>query len=407
MKRTRFSTATERQALSEDTPAVLLEIFSSDAYLTINKRLLRRCGPKKAIFLSNLVNKYLYFQSRGLLEGDRFYLTHEHQMEETGLSERTIRQCKSYFKGHGVLSTLRRGQPVKEWYRISVQHLFQLVDLPGHNLANSSGHNLANSSGLYKENKDKENKDKENKDKKSKSPVKNKETTTQRRTHLPEDSPARSDLEKASSYWTSKEAVLDSITEAAKFRAHHESQGSLMVNWSAAWRTWYIHAVEYQAKREGSPHSSRARLLHVSTRARKSTRSGPRALTERYFNGNQVLVKGFLKGPYSLAKEELLSALQGNGTVERALLAKALLDLFDYVDAEQETHFTPKLRELLSGPMEVVSQYMHWVQEATWISSKDLRILQPDSGVFRRFREDEARNDSLERDPLTGRSSLR
>ena len=36
--------------------------------------------------------------------------------------------------------------------------------------------------------------------------------------------------------------------EFDKFRAHHEAKGNIFQNWTAAWRTWVLHAVEYRER---------------------------------------------------------------------------------------------------------------------------------------------------------------
>jgi len=107
----------------------ILELFSSDAYLTINKRLLRYYGPEVAIFLSNLIDKYKYFLNQDiLLEKHWFYLIHKTQMEETGLTLTSIRNCKAILKEDGVLETEMKGVPAMEYYKLNLPKL--LVILP-------------------------------------------------------------------------------------------------------------------------------------------------------------------------------------------------------------------------------------------------------------------------------------
>jgi hypothetical protein len=37
-------------------------------------------------------------------------------------------------------------------------------------------------------------------------------------------------------------------TEFEKFGAHHQSKGSRMADWAAAWRTWVLHGVKFDAQ---------------------------------------------------------------------------------------------------------------------------------------------------------------
>lgn len=105
-----------------------LDLFSSDAFLSINKRLLKFAGPATAIFLSNLIDKYKYFKYHRKDEAGWFFQTHEWQMEATGLTERSIRKCKKQLIAAKVLTTKWKGVPAKEWYKINVAQLIACVE---------------------------------------------------------------------------------------------------------------------------------------------------------------------------------------------------------------------------------------------------------------------------------------
>ncbi len=144
-----------------------LELYSSDAYLTINKSLLRAYGPDAAIYLSNLVDKYRYFKQRGEAKDGWFFLIQTDQAEETGMTLRRIRSCKKFFMDKGVIEIQRKGIPSKEWYRIQIDNLLKLT-----NNGNSSSYsktvianydktvtaNYSKTVRAHKENKYKENK---------------------------------------------------------------------------------------------------------------------------------------------------------------------------------------------------------------------------------------------------------
>jgi hypothetical protein len=100
-----------------------LELYSSDAYLTINKRLLQRYGPDVTIYLCNLIDKYRYFLKQNTLINNAFFLTHEQQMEQTGLSITRLRNCKEILKSEQILSIKRIGTPSKEYYTINFSRL--------------------------------------------------------------------------------------------------------------------------------------------------------------------------------------------------------------------------------------------------------------------------------------------
>lgn len=105
-----------------------LEMFSSKAYFPVNKRLVQYYGPEVAVFLTNLIDKYIYFENKGLIEEeDWFFIIHKHQMEQTGLTISKIRTCKAVLKEDRILKTKYAGVPPKEWYKINHKHLFDLI----------------------------------------------------------------------------------------------------------------------------------------------------------------------------------------------------------------------------------------------------------------------------------------
>jgi len=113
---------TEKQNYEKELLA--LEIFSSDSFLTINKRLLCKFGPVLAVYIGNLIDKMKYFAKKGKLEEDgSFFLTYENQSTQTGMSEYQLRKCKNELKKMGILTTEIRGIPPKEFYIIHMNVL--------------------------------------------------------------------------------------------------------------------------------------------------------------------------------------------------------------------------------------------------------------------------------------------
>lgn len=104
-----------------------LEIFSSDSYLTINKNLLKQYGPNTAIFLSNLIDKYKHLSKQSLINDSWFFLTHEKQIENTGLTIHEIRTCKAKLIEDEILEVKTAGQPSKQWYRLRLKNLLKLI----------------------------------------------------------------------------------------------------------------------------------------------------------------------------------------------------------------------------------------------------------------------------------------
>jgi hypothetical protein len=140
----------------------LLDLYSSTAYLTLNKKLLSKLGPTKAVFISNLIDKYKLHRDKPECENGWFYQTHAVQMETTGMAENAIRSCKGFFSKEGVLEIKKMGLPAQEYYRINIQQLHRMVRDPikGLESMKSKGQETMKPKGLslyIKENIKKEN----------------------------------------------------------------------------------------------------------------------------------------------------------------------------------------------------------------------------------------------------------
>ena len=122
MERTKFN--------SSQQDVYALEIFSSDAYFTVNKKLLKHYGPEVSIFLTNLIDKYKYFKNKGTLQnGDWFHITHEYQLSDTGLSISKLRNCKSFLQAENILEVKKKGLPAQDWYRINFNMILTKLSL--------------------------------------------------------------------------------------------------------------------------------------------------------------------------------------------------------------------------------------------------------------------------------------
>lgn len=152
---------------------------------------------------------------------------------------------------------------------------------------------------------------------------------------------------------------------------------------------------------------SRLRTVKQPLRANKpkpgAAIDGPRGQAQHRFGGRDYLVRGFLTGPFRKARKLLPDYNDLRGRKE---LARVLLDLFEYISDEQERHLNDELRDLIPGRLEVLESYITWIGEQDWISDRNLRVFNPDGGLFARFRKDAARRDPMLRDPLTGESEL-
>ncbi len=136
-----------------------LESFSTQAYLSVNKRILKKFGPEGAIFLANLIDNYLYYLHSHAIKGEWFYVTHQKQMTQTGIqSEYRIRKWKKYFQKLEILELRFMGQPGKEYYKINEKVLWKILgfsskEIEGLALKKSEGSISINTNKIKTKNK--------------------------------------------------------------------------------------------------------------------------------------------------------------------------------------------------------------------------------------------------------------
>ncbi|MFW6326760.1 MAG: hypothetical protein ACOC2F_00450 [Bacteroidota bacterium] len=138
---------------------LIYESFKSSGYLVLNKSLIQTFGLIKSCIISNLLDKHQYFCEKHPKHEGWFFLTHEQQKEQLGLSEYTLVKNKKELIQDGIIEVKRQGVPSKEWYKINFTRLYDTV--AGLAPPKSPGLDPPKSPGLYKEPIYKEPKDKE------------------------------------------------------------------------------------------------------------------------------------------------------------------------------------------------------------------------------------------------------
>jgi predicted ArsR family transcriptional regulator len=100
---------------------LVIEAFKSDGYLILNKTLIQQLGLHQALVLSNLIDKCVYFYEHTPEYDGEFYLTHDQQSEQIGLSDHQIREAKRKLVAMGYVRTYLKGTPAKEWYILNFE----------------------------------------------------------------------------------------------------------------------------------------------------------------------------------------------------------------------------------------------------------------------------------------------
>ncbi len=113
----KYSVDLEKQELA-------LQSLNSNNFLVINKTLISSMGLILAGYISNLVDKFIYFQNRNELQPDgSFFLTLAEQEKQIGLSKHQLRNCKKQLIEMGILTTQMKGIPPKEFYFLHIEEL--------------------------------------------------------------------------------------------------------------------------------------------------------------------------------------------------------------------------------------------------------------------------------------------
>lgn len=449
MKRTKGTNETIHD--DNDMIKIALEIFRTDAFLAINKKLIQKVGIIKAAYIANLVDKYKYFRDRGMLTEDGgFFLTYEEQTKQLGLSEHQLRTCKKEFIEAGILNTKMRGVPRKEFYFIDFGELLSqfIVDgedepiepipndstnakntdesvdqfkqyslknlrnnaqkIQGIMLKNFKQYSSKNSSNikenLYKENEERNIKlfdfntnDEEVKDKNS-------------RYYVPLTKKLASIIRKNEKINVTPQKIA-SWTKAIKKLVETDGVSIQRIQVVLDWYEENIDGPYVPVIRNGF--DLRNKFINLERAMRRSgvtpsqpkanfadTPEDPKKVLQQFFRSKD-LAHVFYRDCYEPA-EALFE-----GTVDAGTLAETLLNLYSQIKEKQEQNLSGDLVRLLPGPMELIARYIDWIRDNTWITDIRLDMFDLNHSLFSRFRRDEAKTDNFERDAITGKSYLR
>jgi len=111
------------------TDAVYLDNYCSEAFLAVNKNMLRYLGAHPALLLSGLIDKFRYYKNNDqLVDGKWFYFTRPEQMKQLGMTEHFIEKARKKLEEIGVVRTELKGLPAKLHWRIDTNQLKQVAE---------------------------------------------------------------------------------------------------------------------------------------------------------------------------------------------------------------------------------------------------------------------------------------
>ena len=122
----------------------ILELLSSNSYLTVNKALARKVGLEAAALFADLAGSQLYWNNQKELEySEWFFRTREQIEEQTTLSSKTQLRCIKILVNAGLVQTKLKGLPAVTHYLIAQQevtNLFNLISQKGTSSYSQTAH---------------------------------------------------------------------------------------------------------------------------------------------------------------------------------------------------------------------------------------------------------------------------
>jgi hypothetical protein len=102
------------------------QLFKKQGYVMTYKCLIKELGTVEAVFLSELLSKHKYFESRNMLDAEGyFYCTYNDIYESTGIKRRQLESLRSKLQEFGFIEYKRKGIPAKIWYKINYEKVLE------------------------------------------------------------------------------------------------------------------------------------------------------------------------------------------------------------------------------------------------------------------------------------------
>lgn len=98
---------------------LLEEVLRGDAFIQVNKKLIKEIGLHEAILIAELFSERRYWRNENkLVEGEWFYSTRENLEENTGLTPYYQREALNNLEQLGIIETKMMNLPAKKFYRV-------------------------------------------------------------------------------------------------------------------------------------------------------------------------------------------------------------------------------------------------------------------------------------------------
>ncbi len=111
-----------------DNKELVREVLQTDAYLRVNKKIMRHVGIEAAIILADLISKEKYFDDKDRLDDDGFfYNVIENLEQDTCLSEHKQRKAVMILEECNFIETKRKDSPPKRYFKINHFQILKIL----------------------------------------------------------------------------------------------------------------------------------------------------------------------------------------------------------------------------------------------------------------------------------------
>lgn len=107
--------------------SILMSILSSDAYIILNKYVMKAIGLHEAILLGELCSEYIYWCKEDKLQDGYFFSTRENIEKETTLSPHQQRQALKNLVNFGFVEITEKDMPKKTYYKVIEEKVYEFL----------------------------------------------------------------------------------------------------------------------------------------------------------------------------------------------------------------------------------------------------------------------------------------
>ena len=128
----------------------IISLLANSNYLVVNKDLISMLGLECAVFLSEIVSEWSYWENTGKAEDGWFFSTQKNIEKNTNLKRCKQNACAKKLVELGLLETEVRGMPAQKYFRINEENIRLLF--PANKIAENCKQDCMKSANMFAEN---------------------------------------------------------------------------------------------------------------------------------------------------------------------------------------------------------------------------------------------------------------